>query len=65
MATAPWFVISPNTLVSLIGLIRGPDKTEPTPVEDWRTAVIDVVIPAFREQDNIAYTLSSLMTQSM
>ncbi|MFZ9347867.1 MAG: glycosyltransferase [Arenimonas sp.] len=65
MATAPWFVISPNTVISLIGLIRGPDKTEPTPIEDWRTAVVDVVIPAFREQDNIAYTLSSLMTQSM
>lgn len=65
MATAPWFVISPNTLVSLIGLIRGPDKTEPTPVEDWRSAIVDVVIPAFREQDNIAYTLSSLMSQSM
>ena len=65
MATAPWFVISPNTLVSLIGLIRGPDKTEPTPVEDWRAATVDVVIPAFREQDNIVYTLSSLMAQSM
>ena len=23
MATAPWFIISPNTLVSLLGLARG------------------------------------------
>ena len=36
MATAPWFVISPNALLSAIGLLRGPDKTVPTPAQDWR-----------------------------
>lgn len=65
MATAPWFIISPNTLISLLGLARGPDKTEPTPAEDWRTAVVDVVIPAFKEQDNITLALSSLMQQTL
>ena len=65
MATAPWFIISPNTLVSLLGLARGPDRTEPTPAEDWRTAVVDVVIPAFKEQDNITLALSSLMQQTL
>ncbi|HWR96645.1 MAG TPA: glycosyltransferase, partial [Arenimonas sp.] len=64
MATAPWFVISPNTALSLIGLLRGPDRTVPTPPEDWHNAVVDVVIPAFREQDNILYTLTSVMRQS-
>lgn len=65
MATAPWFVISPNTLLSVIGLLHGPDKTVPTPTEDWRTAVIDVVIPAFKEEDNIVYCLASIAQQTI
>lgn len=65
MATAPWFVISPNTLLSVIGLLHGPDKTVPTPTEDWRTAVIDVVIPAFKEEDNIIYCLASIAQQTV
>lgn len=64
MATAPWFVISPNTALSLIGLLRGPDRTVPTPPEDWHNAVVDVVIPAYREQDNILYALSSVVRQT-
>ena len=43
MATAPWFVLSPNALLSVVGLLRGPDKTVPTPAEDWQQAVVDVV----------------------
>ena len=39
MATAPWFVLSPNALLSTVGLLRGPDKTVPTPAEDWQAAV--------------------------
>jgi hypothetical protein len=65
MATAPWFVISPNTLLSVIGLLHGPDKTVPTPTEDWRKAVVDIVIPAFREEDNIVYCLASIRRQTM
>ncbi|GAA4857730.1 glycosyltransferase [Luteimonas vadosa] len=65
MATAPWFVISPNALLSAIGLLRGPDKTVPTPAEDWRTAVVDVVIPAYKEEDNIIHCLASLARQTL
>jgi len=65
MATAPWFVISPSAVLSIVGLIRGPDKTTPTPVEDWREAVVDVVIPAFREADNIVYCLASVVRQTL
>ena len=64
MATAPWFVLSPNALLSSIGLLRGPDKTVPTPAEDWRTATVDVVIPAFKEEDNIIHCLASLARQT-
>jgi glycosyltransferase involved in cell wall biosynthesis len=65
MATAPWFVISPNTLLSIIGLVHGPDKIVPTPTDDWRNAVVDVVIPAYKEEDNIVYCLASLTRQTM
>ncbi|WP_133477767.1 glycosyltransferase [Cognatilysobacter segetis] len=65
MATAPWFVISPNTLLSAIGLLRGPDKVVPNPAFDWRTAVVDVVIPAYREEDNIVHCLASLARQTL
>ena len=64
MATAPWFVLGPNTLLSLYGLIRGPDRTVPTPAEDWRQAVVDVVIPCFREEDNIVLCLASVAGQT-
>jgi len=65
MATAPWFVISPNTLLSIVGLLRGPDKTVPTPPEDWHDAVVDVVIPAYKEEDNIVHCLASIARQTI
>ena len=65
MATAPWFVLSPNALLSIVGLLRGPDKTVPTPAHDWRDAVVDVVIPAFKEEDNIIHCLASIARQTM
>lgn len=65
MATAPWFVLGPSTLLSLYGLIRGPDRTVATPAEDWRQAVVDVVIPAYREEDNIVHCLASLARQTL
>ncbi|UHQ20557.1 glycosyltransferase [Lysobacter sp. KIS68-7] len=64
MATAPWFVLSPNALLSAVGLLRGPDKTVPTPALDWRAAIVDVVIPAFKEEDNIIHCLASIARQS-
>ena len=65
MATAPWFVISPNVVMSLIGLLRGPDKTRPTPAEDWHDAVVDIVIPVYMEEDNIIHCLASVAQQTV
>lgn len=65
MATLPYFVLGPNALLSLAGLTRGPDRTRPTPAEDWREATVDVVIPAFNEADTIVFCLASLLRQTM
>ena len=43
MAVIPYLVISPNAVLSILGLIHGPDKTEPTPAEDWRDAVFSQI----------------------
>lgn len=64
MATTPYFVLSPNTVLSVIGLLRGPDRTVPTPAEDWRQAKVDVVIPAFNEEENIGLVLAALSRQT-
>lgn len=64
MATTPYFVLSPSAVLSIIGLIRGPDKTDPNPAEDWRDAVIDVVIPALNEQANVVLALESVRRQT-
>ena len=65
VAQLPYFVLGPNTLVSIIGLMRGRDTTSPTPARNWRTATVDVVIPAFNEQDNIVLCLASLVGQTL
>jgi glycosyltransferase involved in cell wall biosynthesis len=65
MATTPYFVFSPNTVLSILGLVRGPDKTVPTPTEDWRTARVDVVIPALNEAPHIALCLASVLRQTL
>jgi glycosyltransferase involved in cell wall biosynthesis len=65
MAAIPYFIISPNTLISVLGLLRGPDKTVPTPSEDWRKATVDVVIPAYKEEHNIALCLASVARQTL
>jgi len=64
MATTPYFVISPSAAVSLAGLLHGPDKTVPTPAEDWRQATVNVVIPALNEERNIIFCLASLARQT-
>ena len=64
MAATPYFILSPNLILSIIGMFHGPDKSEPTTAEDWREATIDVVIPAFNEEKNIILCLSSLATQT-
>lgn len=45
--------------------MRGPDKTPATPARDWRTATVDVVIPARNEQDNIVRCLASVFRQTL
>lgn len=64
MATTPYFIISPNGILSLIGLLHGPDQTEPTPAEDWHQATVDVVIPALNEEKNITLCLASIARQT-
>ena len=64
-APTPFFLIGPNTLVSLIGLLRGPDKTVPAPAEDWRKATVDAVIPAYNEEATIILCLESLSRQTL
>ena len=65
MASTPYFILSPSTLLSLVGLFRGPDETVPTPAEDWRQATVDVVIPAFNEERHIVRSLASLLNQTL
>lgn len=64
MASISPFLLSPNTLLSVLGFVHGPDKTVPTPGEDWRQAKVMVVIPAFNEEANIALCLSSVAKQT-
>ena len=65
MAVYPLFVVSPNTIVSLVGYVRGPDKTIPVPTEDYRQAKVDVVIPCLNEERNITLALASVARQTM
>jgi len=65
MATMPYFVLSPATILSTLGLMRGPDPTVATPAEDWRTAKVDVIIPALNEEDHIVLCLASLLRQTL
>lgn len=64
MATVPYFVLGPNTILSIYGLVHGPDKTVPTPAEDWRQATVDVVIPAYNEETSIVLCIESLFRQT-
>jgi glycosyltransferase involved in cell wall biosynthesis len=65
MASLPYFVLGPNALLSLCGLVRGPDTTPATPPEDWRQATVDVVIPALQEEQTIVLCLASVLRQTL
>lgn len=65
MAATPYFILSPNAVLSMIGLIHGPDKTVPTPAEDWHEATVDVVIPALNEERTILLCLASVFRQTL
>lgn len=64
MASIYPFLISPNTILSILGLIHGEDKTVPTPAEDWHDATVIVVIPALNEEANIGLCLASIARQT-
>lgn len=64
MAQVSYLVFSPNALVSLYGLVHGPDRTVPTLVKEWQQAVVNVVIPALNEEASIALCLASVARQT-
>jgi glycosyltransferase involved in cell wall biosynthesis len=65
MAAGPYFVLGPATVLSGLGLMRGPDRTVPTPTEDWRSAQVDVIIPALNEEEHIVLCLASVLRQTV
>ena len=46
MAAISYWFLSPSVILALIGKLKGWDRTKPTPTFDWKTATLDVVIPA-------------------
>ncbi|HCJ50934.1 MAG TPA: glycosyltransferase family 2 protein [Gallionella sp.] len=64
MASLSPFLISPNTVLSILGLIHGKDKTVPNPADDYHNATVNVVIPALNEEANIALCLASVARQT-
>ena len=65
MAFIPYFVLGPTALMGLIGLLHGPDRTIPTPNEDWKKATLDLLIPSFNEERTIVLCLASIQRQTI
>jgi glycosyltransferase involved in cell wall biosynthesis len=65
MAAVSYFIVSPNLVLSVLGLLHGPDETVPTPAENWEDATVNVVIPALNEEKNIVLCLNSLSQQTI
>lgn len=66
MAAPTFFVISPSTLLSVIGLFRGPKPTPPPVSSDWKERLkVRVIIPAYNEESTIALCLDSLFHQTL
>jgi glycosyltransferase involved in cell wall biosynthesis len=65
MATLPYYALSPSTALSILGFLHGPDRTIPTPAENWRDARVDLIIPALNEASHIALCLASVMRQTL
>ncbi len=59
------FVLGPSALLGAFGLLRPPDQTVPTPREQWRDAVVDVVIPGHCHQATIVHCLAALQAQTL
>lgn len=65
MASISYWCLSPNLILALAGKLKSWDRTQPTPAFDWRSAVVDVVIPARNEEASIALCLNSLYEQDL
>ena len=65
MAQLPHFVFSPNTLLSVIGLIRGRETAAPAPADERGEATVAILIPALSEQENIVRCLASVLRQTI
>jgi len=63
MASISYWFLSPSVILALVGKLKGWDRTKPTPTFDWKTATLDVLIPAKNEESNIALCLASLFEQ--
>jgi len=63
MAVISYWFLSPSVILALLGKLKGWDRTKPTPAFDWKTATLDVVIPAKNEESSIALCLASLFDQ--
>lgn len=59
------FVLGPSALLGAFGLLRAPDPTAPTPREQWRDALVDVVIPGHCHQATIVHCLAALHAQTL
>ena len=46
MASISYWFLSPSVILAILGKLKGWDRTRPTPAFDWRSAKVDVVIPA-------------------
>ncbi|MDP3558943.1 MAG: glycosyltransferase [Legionellaceae bacterium] len=65
MAYIPYLVLGPTGLMGLIGLLYGPDKTIPTPNQDWKKATVDLLIPSYNEEATILLCLDSITRQTL
>ncbi len=63
MASISYWFLSPSVILALIGKLKGWERTKPTPTFDWKTATLDVLIPAKNEEASIALSLASLFDQ--
>src|ERR1700688_3287687 len=63
MASISYWFLSPSLILAMIGKLRGWERNESTPAIDWRSVVVDVVLPARNEEKLITLALSSLARQ--
>ena len=65
MAFIPFLAIGPTSLMGIIGLLHGPDRTIPTPKDKWQDVTMDLVIPTYNEEKNIVLCLNSIARQTI